>query len=160
MLQKRGGLIVLQLFAWGGGPRPIDERAPVPSEEISRTRSEGRWVLAGLERKWRRCVRTHRMRNKAIHINRNKRISKPWDLNTHRPCETFRTVPVGWYERLARSDGFGGCVSARPRCGVPAIAGDGIDCRGPMRSCLWRWSSGRLNWAPDKRITDASADER
>src|SRR5260370_2224596 len=36
-------------------------------------------------------------------------------------------VPVGWYERLACSDAFGGCVSARPRCGVPDFAGDGAE---------------------------------
>ena len=45
------------------------------------------------------------MRNKAIHINRNQRIGKPgqfcngplqnWDLNTHRPDETFRACTGG-----------------------------------------------------------------
>ena len=45
------------------------------------------------------------MRNKAIHINSNQRIARPgqfcngplqnWDLNTHRPDETFRTRAGG-----------------------------------------------------------------
>jgi hypothetical protein len=48
------------------------------------------------------------MRNKAIHINTNQRIARAdqfcngplqnWDLNTHRPNETFRPQgmkPVG-----------------------------------------------------------------
>jgi hypothetical protein len=45
------------------------------------------------------------MRTKAFHINRNQRIAKlyqfcngplqNWDLNTHRPYETFRTSTGG-----------------------------------------------------------------
>src|SRR5258708_1193395 len=32
-----------------------------------------------------------------------------------------------WYERLAGADARGGCVSTRPRGGVPGVAGDGAE---------------------------------
>jgi site-specific recombinase XerD len=33
----------------------------------------------------------------------------------------FVPVPMGWYERLAGADAWGGCVSARSRCRIQAL---------------------------------------
>ena len=49
-----------------------------------------------------------------------------WNLNTHRLMK--RLYPYRW-DGMSASLALmlGGCVSARPRCGIPGFAGDGAE---------------------------------
>jgi hypothetical protein len=78
----------------------VTRELPAPMQEELPSVEDLQEVVNKPVQRWRRCAGTYPMRNKAIHIDTNQRIAtadqfcngplQNWDLNTHRPDETFR----------------------------------------------------------------------